>query len=276
MVVVGGYKMGRGRHPILTPWGLFLPTLRECGEEGSMLMTVIALIIFLFWRVKNMAACSVLIMVIRRGWGPCNCQEGEASTCKDKEKQMVSPPFSSLPAFPPFSPTPLAFHSLFGPPPFAPPPSAPPLWEGGLFDSDALTAGLGVGWMVASAGLRDWPWVWGRSCSGEGRELRHKQRSVLLWALSYGAPIWAASHSLLWTKHLDLHRSSPLRGESRAASLSGAGQASGSGSWATSLLPLPLASQESHALPTFPEPPTVCQAGDSVENQAPGQMESWT
>ena len=51
MVVVVGCKMGRGRHPILSPWGLFLPTLREGGEEGSMLMTVIALIIFLFWRV---------------------------------------------------------------------------------------------------------------------------------------------------------------------------------------------------------------------------------
>lgn len=108
-----------------------------------------------------MAACSVLIVVIRRGWGLCNCQEGEASACKDKEKQMLSPAFSSLPAFPPFPPTPLAFYSLFGPPPFAPPPSAPPLWEGGLFDSDALTAGLGVGCTVASAGLRDGPWVWG-------------------------------------------------------------------------------------------------------------------
>ena len=102
---------------------------------------------------------------------------------------MVSPASSSLPSFPPFPPTPLAFYSLFGPPPFTPPPSAPPPWEGGLFDSDALTAGLGVGWTVASAGLRDWPWVWGAQLFW-GRQRRVGSQAEVCAAL--GSFLWRA------------------------------------------------------------------------------------
>ena len=100
-----------------------------------------------------MAACSVLIMVIRRGWGgACNCQLWEASACKDKEKQTVSTPLVFSLLFPSLLSCSFDLFSPLRPPPSAAPPSAPCPSEGGLFDAAALR----VGWAVAVTGLRDW------------------------------------------------------------------------------------------------------------------------
>lgn len=142
-------------------------------------MTVIALIIFLVWRVVKCAARSMLIMVMRRGWGPNGRQlTGEASGCRRRgtgDQTRFSSPLPSLP-----STTSLPPSSLCTTPS-----------EGGLCDGDGGDSRDGG---VAVAGLRDWSPAWGARLSWgkqEQGEPSHKQRSVP----ALGTRLWSSSRA---------------------------------------------------------------------------------